>query len=106
MKLVGQLGEVEVLRREMQFWGADCQKGRVWLCLQLRLPEGYILEELGVKFREGPLMWNIDFFFMTGSHVAQVSLKLSMYPRMSFPSSQLQLLRDEIPGVALHAWLL
>lgn len=67
------------------------------------------MEELGVKCREGPLMWNIDFFsffLKTGSQVAQVSLKLNMDPRMNFPSSQLQLLRDEIPGVDLHAWLL
>lgn len=92
----------------MQFWGADCQKGG-WLRLQLRLPEVYILEELGVKCREGPLMWNIDFFsffLKTGSQVAQVSLKLNMDPTMNFPSSQLQLLRDGIPGVDLHAWLL
>lgn len=63
---------------EMQFWGADRQRGGR-LRLPLGHPEFYLLEKVGViSGRVFSCGMSTFFPFKTGSHVAQVSLKLNI----------------------------
>lgn len=66
-----------MLGREMQIWGAECQKRQGGSAL--KAPEFYFVG-LGVSFVRTLLhvMLTHFFFFKPGSHTDQASLKLSM----------------------------